>query len=81
MITTSAAVQEACVVKGDRARERVEAEDKGKREKRQESANRENKKRYLPPPFYLINFSKKVFSKSCNYTVFLLSDTVIVCYL
>ena len=29
MITTAAAVREVCVIEGDRARERVEAEDKG----------------------------------------------------
>ena len=44
MITTAAAVREVCVVKGDRARERAEAEDKGKREKRHSAANRANKK-------------------------------------
>ena len=37
--------------------------------------------RYLSPPFSLGKFSLQGFSKSCNYPVFLLSDTVIVCYL
>ena len=37
--------------------------------------------RYLSLPFSLGNFCKNEFSKSCNYLVFLLSDTAIVCYL
>ena len=43
MITTAASVQEVCVVEGDRARERDEAEDNGNRYKRQAAANREKK--------------------------------------
>ena len=43
MITTDTAVREVCVVEGDRARERSEAEDKGKREKRQAAADRAKK--------------------------------------
>ena len=58
-ITTTAAVQELCMVKDRRARERDEAEDKGKREKIQASANRAKKKHYLPPPFSLGQICKK----------------------
>ena len=43
MITTDAAVQEVCMVEGDRPRERSEVEDKGKGEKRQEAADRGKK--------------------------------------
>ena len=60
MITTAAAVREVCVVEGDRGRERVEAEDKGKREKRQVAANRVKKNRYLPPPFSLGKREKRI---------------------
>ena len=40
MITTAADVQEVCVVKGDIVKESAKVEDKGKREKKQKSADR-----------------------------------------
>ena len=43
MITTSAAVQEVCMVEGGRAREMYEVEDKGKRERSQAAADRAKK--------------------------------------
>ena len=43
IITTDAAVWGVCMVKGDRARERSEVEDNGKREKRQAEADRVKK--------------------------------------
>ena len=43
MITTDATVWEVCMVKGGRAREMSEVEDKGKREKRQAAADRAKK--------------------------------------
>ena len=57
MIT--AAVREVCMVEGDRARERAEAEDKGKREKRQAGANRAKKNHCWPPPFSLGQICEK----------------------
>ena len=45
MTTTTDAVQEVCMVKGDIARERVEVEDKSKRENIQAESDRANKKR------------------------------------
>ena len=36
---------------------------------------------YLPPPFSLGHICKNKISKSCDDPIFLLSDTVIVCYL
>ena len=81
MITTTSSVRELYVVEGGRAKERAKSEDKGKREKRQAAANRAKKKRHLPPPFSLGIFCEKGISKSCNYPVFLLWGTAIVCYL
>ena len=61
MITTTADVQEVCVIEGYRAMERSEVEDKGKRENKQASANRVKKNIYFPPPFSLGQICEKGF--------------------
>ena len=69
------------MVEEDIAKEWAKYEDKGKRENRQAAADRVNTKRYLPPPFSMGKMFEKEFYKSCNYPVFLLPDTPIICYL
>ena len=60
MITATAAVQEVCVIEGDRTMERAEVKDNGRRENIQAAANRVKKNRYLPPPFSLGKREKRI---------------------
>ena len=80
MVTTDSVVRDAYVVEGDRAKERPKLRIRV-RERRGRQQLTERRKNFICLLSFLLDkFAKKEFSKYCNYLVFLLSDTVIVCY-
>ena len=81
MVTTDSVVRDAYVVEGDRAKERPKLRIRVTKRGGRQHLTGLRKSVICLLSFLSDKFLKNEFYKSCDYPVFLLSDTPIICYL